>query len=404
MKLQKTRLKNDQMIHISGSKSISNRLLILKELFGNIEVSNLSDSQDTALLQKALTEISEIIDVHHAGTAMRFLTSFFAISEGKNVILKGSERLQQRPIQPLVEALRNLGAKIEYLEKEGFPPLKISGKKITKNSIEIAANVSSQFITSLMLIGAELENGLEIILQGKITSRSYIEMSRKILEEMGIKTEYNSQVIQIFPKPKSQNIKPIIYDVESDWSSASYFYSFAAIGRKNIRLKTFKQNSLQGDSAIVDIYEKFFGIKTHFHQNEIDLIPIENFQKSEKIELDLNNCPDIAQTICVTAAILKIPFAFTGLETLKVKETDRLQALQNELQKIGCETFITNSSIKTEKFGNPNSKIEIETYQDHRMAMSFAPYCLVGEIDILNENVVEKSYPKFWEDLNEILH
>lgn len=409
MLLKKSELIGNQTIEISGSKSISNRLLILHQLFNNIEIKNLSNSQDTQLLEKALNSNSEIIDIHHAGTAMRFLASYFSIQEGKTVVLTGSERMKQRPIKFLVDALRELGAEISYLEKEGFPPLKITGKKIEKNTVTISANISSQFISSLMLIGAKLENGLEIILEGKVTSKPYLEMTLKILRTVGIANHWEGNTIKIEPIDSNnhaeKHLQNIPFIVESDWSSASYFYSLAAISRETINLKSFKPYSLQGDSALREIYWDFFGVNTISEGAEakISLLPEHYFNFPEKIVLNMNDCPDIAQTLCVTATALKIPFEITGLETLKVKETDRLLALKNELFKIGCITEITDDSIVSVKFFEPNENISIATYNDHRMAMSFAPYCLVKEIIIENEDVVEKSYPDFWTDLKKII-
>ena len=383
-------------IQITGSKSESNRLLILQKLFGNIEIKNISNSQDTKLLQKALNSDEKTIDILHAGTAMRFLASFFTVQEGVEKILTGSERMKQRPIKPLVEALRELGADIEYLENEGFPPLKIKGKKLEKNFVEIPADISSQFITSLILVGGKLENGLTINLLGEITSRPYIEMTLKLLSEISGKS--------IILKDKTIRISNIktqktVFTVESDWSSASYFYSFSALDRQKITLKNFNENSLQGDSRITEIYSQFFGIDTVFNENqqEITLIPKSNFSLPQSIQLNMNDCPDIAQTVCVTAAALKIPFEISGLATLKIKETDRLSALQNELKKIGCETEITDNSIKSVLYTNPEKNISIATYGDHRMAMAFAPYSLIQEIEIQNPEVVEKSFPDFWE-------
>lgn len=406
MLLEKSTLIGNQTLEISGSKSISNRLLILKKLYNTISVQNLSNSEDTQLLQKALDTDESIIDIHHAGTAMRFLTSYFAQQEGRTVTLTGSERMQQRPIYFLVEALRKLGAEITYLKNEGYPPLKIAGKKLTENSVSIPANISSQFISSLMLIGAEFEGGLTIILEGKITSRPYLEMTLKILRSVGISTQWDDNVIhisgEIQMEKSSQNI-PFV--VESDWSSASYFYSFAAIGRATINLKSFKPYSLQGDSAIREIYWQYFGVNTISEgaESKISLLPENYFTFPEKIILDMNDCPDIAQTLCVTATVLNIPFEITGLATLKVKETDRLFALKNELFKIGGITEITEDSIYSVKFFEPNDHISIETYNDHRMAMSFAPFCLKKSLTIVKPDVVEKSYPKFWSDLEKLL-
>ena len=406
MILPKSTLINNQTIEISGSKSISNRLLILHALFHHIRMENLSDSQDTLLLQQALENHSDTIDVHHAGTAMRFLTSYFAIQEGRTTIITGSARMKQRPIKPLVDALKELGAEIHYLENEGFPPLKIVGKKLEKNTVQIAANISSQFITSLMLIGAKLENGLNIILEGKITSIPYLEMTLKILRSIGISNVWEDNMIRIAPNIQTEKNSQIIpFVVESDWSSASYYYSLAALGRGCINLKSFKPYSLQGDSVVKEIFWEFFGVNTISEGAEakISLLAENNFKLPEKIVLDLNDTPDIAQTICVTAAALHIPFEITGLETLKIKETDRLQALKNELFKIGCIAGITEDSICSVKFFEPNDDIVIETYNDHRMAMSFAPFCLIKELTIENEQVVEKSYPDFWSDIKECL-
>ncbi len=406
MKLSKSTLLSNKTITVSGSKSISNRLLILHALFSNIRIANLSDSQDTKLLQAALENSSDTIDVHHAGTAMRFLTSYLAIQEGRTTLLTGSDRMKQRPIKPLVDALKQLGAEIDYVEHEGYPPLKITGHKLSGGPVRIPANISSQFITSLMLIGAKLENGLTIILEGKITSIPYLEMTLKILRTLGISNSWEGDTIKVEPNMQTEKYSQIVpFTIESDWSSASYFYSLAAIGRNSISLKCFKPFSLQGDSAIRELYWKYFGVNTISEGAEakISLLPDSNFKHPELIELNMNACPDIAQTICVTAAALKIPFHITGLETLKIKETDRVSALQNELFKIGCLTETTDEAIWSTNFIEPAANISIETYSDHRMAMSFAPFCLIKELSIENEEVVEKSYPNFWSDLAQCL-
>ncbi|UPQ74293.1 3-phosphoshikimate 1-carboxyvinyltransferase [Chryseobacterium nepalense] len=355
-------------------------------------------------MKKALSENTDVVDIHHAGTAMRFLTSYYSIQNGKITILTGSKRMKERPIKNLVTALKSLGVEIEYMENEGFPPLKIKGRKITQPKVDVPANISSQFITSLLLIAGKLENGLEINLVGEVTSRSYIEMTLNILTRFGIKNSFIGNTIKVEPFINHQS-SIINYEVESDWSSVSYFYSFAALGRKTIHLKSFYKESTQGDSAIAKIYEKFFGIKTIFSDADhtITLKPDSGFILPEKIVLDMNNCPDIAQTLCVTAAALKIPFEISGLGTLRVKETDRLLALHNELKKLGTETEFTDLSIKSISFNEPEDNISIKTYQDHRMAMAFAPFCLIEELEIEDEDVVEKSYPKFWEDLQIIL-
>ncbi|MBN9313688.1 MAG: 3-phosphoshikimate 1-carboxyvinyltransferase [Chryseobacterium sp. 39-10] len=406
MQLEKSTLKPNVTLQINGSKSISNRLLILDHLFGNLLIENLSDSQDTQILKSALNTDSTVIDIHHAGTAMRFLTAYFAIQDGRTVLLTGSDRMKQRPIKFLVDALRELGADISYTETEGFPPLKITGKKLQKNSVRVAANISSQFISALMLIGGSLENGLEINLKGEITSRPYLEMTLKILKNTGICSRWRGNRIQIFSDlPQNKNSLLQKFVVESDWSSASYFYSLAAIGKQSINLQSFRPHSLQGDSVLKEIYWENFGVNTISEDAEsrISLLPDHHFTYPEKIILEMNDCPDIAQTVCVTATALKIPFELRGLHTLKIKETDRLQALKDELFKIGCIAEITEDSITSQKFFEPNEHIAIATYNDHRMAMSFAPYCLLKPLIIENEEVVEKSYPRFWEDLKSIL-
>lgn len=387
-------------IFISGSKSESNRLLILNALFDHsLAIQNLSNSDDTQVLEAALVSNSPMINVQHAGTAMRFLTAYYAIQEGKTVLLGGSPQLRKRPIRILVDALRSLGAEINYLEKEGFPPLQITGKELVKDHVSLDANVSSQFITALLLIAAKLPNGLKIELKGKITSFPYLMMSVELMRKLGIKVEQEDNIFTVFPK---DTIESQIIEVESDWSSASYFYSLAAIAdTADIKISSYQANSLQGDSQVQAIYKQYFGVESHFNQNQIQLIKKENI-KSEFIALDLNQTPDIAQTLAVSCAALKIKCKFTGLETLKVKETDRLVALQNELKKIGAIAEITNHSIEIIDFIETKELAQIETYEDHRMALSFAPYCLLNDIEIINSEVINKSYPNFWEDLSSL--
>lgn len=388
-------------IQLSGSKSETNRLLILQKLFSNIEIKNISNAQDSQLLIKALNSCEETIDIHHAGTAMRFLTAFFAIQDGKTTILTGSKRMKQRPIAPLVDALKNLGAEIHYIEKEGHPPIKIYGKTTTLSRVKISANISSQFITALILIGGKLENGLQIELIGKITSRPYLEMSLEVLRivapHLKNKITFIDNIISI---PNITELPHKDYTIESDWSSASYFYSYVAISHQSLELGNFKRVSLQGDASLVNIYEIFFGIKTQFDdiKQTISLTSTKNFVYPKLIKINMNDCPDIAQTLCVTATALKIHFEINGLSTLKVKETDRLVALQNELLKLGCHTEITNDSIKSTKFSEIGKNISIKTYDDHRMAMAFAPFRYIHPIHIKNPEVVEKSYPNFWVD------
>ena len=389
-----------QKIKLTGSKSISNRLLILNSLFNNkINLINTSNSEDTNILKKSLTSKEKKINIGHAGTAMRFLVSFFAY-KGIEKIITGSSRMKKRPIGLLVEALRSIGVEIKYLEEIGFPPIKILPSKFNNNKLKIKGNISSQFITSLLLIAPKLPNGLELELTNKITSFPYLNMTLSILNKLGIFTKKNENFILIKPIKKilQQN-----FIIESDWSSASYYYSIAAVSKNcNLELSYFFKNSLQGDSKIVSIYKNFFGVYTKFIDNKIILTKDNNFDFPKSINLNLNDSPDIAQTIAVTSALLKIPTLLTGLETLKVKETDRIVALYKELKKCGIESTITNSTINIQYFNKINYIPKIETYEDHRMAMAFSPFSLIHPIEIINSKVVKKSYPNFWKDINKL--
>lgn len=400
MKLSYTPVKNDQFqFEITGSKSISNRYLILKTLFPNLELKGLSNSDDTQVLQKALSQpLKEVkeIDIHHAGTAMRFLTAYLSTIPDNEIILTGSQRMQERPIGILVEALRILGAKIEYVKNEGFPPLKISGKSLQKDKISISADVSSQYITALMLVAPSLKNGLNIQLESKVTSKPYLKMTAQALESVGLKVDFDTNTIKVYPQIE---IEPKQIAVESDWSSVSYFYSCLALMKTGtFEISTFYQDSLQGDSKVAEFY-KLLGIETRFDKESIRLSKVENFKLPQKIELDLNDTPDLAQTIAVTCLGLEVECVLTGLHTLKVKETDRLVALKNEIEKFGAEIFITTESLHLKPISNLNSEVKIKTYQDHRMAMAFAPLALKTDLDILNPEVVSKSFPDFWEKM-----
>lgn len=388
-------------ILIGGSKSESNRLLILDHLYpGRLFIKNLSDSEDTRVLWKALQSTHREIDIHHAGTAMRFLTSYFAIQENKTTHLTGSTRMQERPIGILVDALNKLGAEISYLKKAGFPPIQIMGKKLVKNEVSLEANVSSQFLTSLLLIAPKLDTGLTIHIKGKITSEPYLKMTLQLLETLGIQIKVDTHTLQIFP---AKDIIKKEFIVESDWSSASYYYALCALSDDSaIRLSHFKSQSLQGDREVVAIYERFFGVKTEFSNHLIELKNIKDFNFPKLIELNLNKTPDIAQTIAVNCVGLQIRCKLTGLETLKVKETDRLSALQNELKKLGADTKITQESLEITNFKKITEIPVIQTYNDHRMAMSFAPIRMKMNLGIENPEVVEKSYPSFWKDLESL--
>jgi len=388
-------------IKISGSKSESNRLLILQQWYPNLSLENLSDSDDTVHLQDALNSINDVIDIGHAGTAMRFLTAYFAVLEGREIVLTGSDRMQNRPIKILVDALRSLDAEIEYIDKEGYPPLKIHGKKITKDKVKINGNVSSQYISALVLIAPSLENGLQIELLEEITSRPYLEMTLDLLNQLGISSIWKDNIIKILPK---NNIADKNIIVESDWSSASYFYSLVALSEigTSISLSSYIKDSLQGDSCLMDIY-KNFGVETTFNENTISLKKTRTISKENEksLELDLKNAPDLAQTIAVTCFGLGMACNLTGLHTLKIKETDRLVALQNELQKLGAIIKVTNKSLHMEKSFQINRNCFIKTYKDHRMAMAFAPLALKVPMTIEDADVVTKSYVNFWKDLEQ---
>lgn len=383
-------------ISICGSKSESNRLLILNSLFDNkISISNLSDSDDTRVLKEALNSNAKNINIGHAGTAMRFLTAYYSIIENLEVKLDGSDRMRQRPIGVLVDALKALGAEINYLENHGFPPLEIKGKSIIKDHVSLEANISSQFITALLLIAPKLTNGLNIELEGEITSLPYLLMTVELLKKLGIRVEQKGNQFIVYPK---EEIHPTSIEVESDWSSASYFYSLAAISDScDLKISSFRKKSLQGDSALQNIYKEHFGVNTFFENQRIQLVKNKDFQP-KFIELNLNRTPDLAQTIAVSCAALKTKCKLTGLATLKIKETDRLVALKNELQKIGALSKISEDSLEIIDFIAADNLPKIKTYDDHRMALSFAPYSLIQSIEIESSEVVNKSYPKFWED------
>ena len=389
-------------VKITGSKSETNRLLLLQALYPNLTLENTSNSDDSEVMQKALNSQftihnSQLVDVHHAGTAMRFLTAYFSIQEGKEVVLTGSSRMKERPIKILVEALNQLGADISYEENEGFPPIKIIGKKLIQNKVSLPANVSSQYISALLLIAPKLENGLELTLEGEITSVPYIKMTLTLLNEIGVKTSFVGNKISVKPQFTIHNSQ---FTIESDWSSASYWYSIVALSEIDfqVTLFSYKKNSLQGDSALANIYQDF-GVETVFNEdNSITISKTKNHQLSI-VNYQLNNCPDIAQTITVTCFGLGIGCDLTGLHTLKIKETDRLEALKIELTKLGATISVTNESLTLVASNHINENIAIDTYQDHRMAMAFAPLALKISLTINQAEVVSKSYPDFWEDL-----
>ena len=397
--LSKSNLLNKKAVSITGSKSETNRLLILQFLYPNIKIINPSQSEDSVVLKKALYSSSNTIDIYHAGTAMRFLTALFSIIESKEIILTGSLRMQNRPIEVLVSSLKKIGANINYLEKNGYPPLKIIGKKLIKDKVSLDSNISSQYISALMLIAPKLKNGLLIKLNGTITSKPYILMTQSILKKIGIKADFNQNYIKV--EPYRDVIKPTQIVVESDWSSASYYYSLVSLSSigTEIILSNFKKNSLQGDSILSMIFLDF-GVQTVYENNKIILTKVK--MSKNQINYNLINSPDIAQTIAVTCLGLGINCFLTGLHTLLIKETNRLQALKTEIEKFGAKVYIDKDSINISKSQNLKDNVKIDTYEDHRMAMSFAPLSLVTNIQINNAEVVAKSYPDYWADLKKI--
>ncbi|MCW5520045.1 3-phosphoshikimate 1-carboxyvinyltransferase [Aureitalea sp. L0-47] len=390
---------NTPVVEITGSKSESNRLLILQSIYPEIRINNLSNSDDTRILQSALSEENkEEIDINHAGTAMRFLTALLASQPGKKVVLTGSERMKERPIAILVDALRELGANIFYIEKEGYPPLSIKGAGLRSGIIKIAAGTSSQYISALMLIAPSLPQGLELQLQGEVTSLPYIQMTAALLRQIGCRVVFSENRIII---PHLSSSESIELTVESDWSSASYYYSLVALSEDlSVKLKSYREESLQGDSALITIYEKL-GVRTSFHPSDQSMILSKTgVIPSDKIELDLNKTPDIAQTIAVTCFGLGLECELRGLHTLKIKETDRLQALKTELEKLGASIRITDDSLHLLASEKINSEVNVKTYHDHRMAMAFAPLALKTTLFVEDSGVVSKSYPGFWDDLS----
>ena len=391
-------------VQLTGSKSESNRALIIQAISkGKVEIKNLSQADDTVLLTNALktahqdSDTSKTIDIGPAGTAMRFLTSYLDLLPG-DFILTGTKRMQQRPIGILVDALNSLGTTIEYTQVSGYPPLHIHGPLAqSATSVTIKGDISSQYISSLLLIASALKQGLRLDIQGELTSKPYVTMTLDMLREVGIQHTWTDNSIYIAP----QNAIPSTLYIEPDWSAASYWYAMVALSEKGaIRLPGLKRSSLQGDIAIAEIMTHF-GVKTTFEDNSIYLEKVA--VTSQKELFDFKSCPDLAQTVVVVASALKRNVSFTGLETLKIKETDRIAALQKEIAKYGArlEEDGTTYHLYSEYVDDPG-EIAIETYEDHRMAMAFAPLALVfKQIRIVEPQVVEKSYPTFWDDLRE---
>lgn len=392
-------------INLPASKSISNRVLVIHSLSGgNATLHNLSDCDDTQVMINALRDMPEVIDIKAAGTAMRFMSAYLSVTEGEHVIT-GTERMKHRPIGVLVDALRRLGADIEYVGEQGYPPLRIRGKQLEGGTLEVPGNISSQYISALLMIGPALRNGLELRLTGDIISRPYIDLTLHVMHEFGCKIEWSS-VDTISVKPQRYDDRE--YVVENDWSASSYWYEMLALSEdkeNGVILPGLRDASRQGDSVVRYLYS-LLGVKTAFkngdHGQDTKVALTRHFSALTRMDYDFINQPDLAQTFVVTCCALGIPFHFTGLASLKIKETDRIEALKTEMRKLGyvlrdvndCELEWDGARCEAEE--NPS----IDTYEDHRMAMSFAPLAItLGCIRINNPEVVSKSYPNYWDDL-----
>lgn len=395
-------------VALTRSKSESNRALILKSLFEDqLEIVHLSNAQDTMVLQEALNSYANVaeINVGHAGTAYRFLTAFLSIQPRGEWVLTGSERMKERPISVLVTALRKLGADISYVDQEGYPPLKIKGGGQLKNEVTLSADVSSQYISALLLIGSKILGGLKVTLEGKITSQPYLEMTLSMLKELGIevKVDWVEKVIEISETRRLLNHH---VEIEGDWSAASYWFGLVAMAEigSSVCIKGLNETSRQGDAQLRFFYEQL-GVSAQY-SNEGWQVVKTGLPNKELLTLDLAGTPDVAQTIICSCAGLGIGVKLVGLHTLKIKETDRLEALQHELRKFGIQSFYSEDGTFEMKSGQELQSPQevIATYDDHRMAMSFATLAMKTDLRIADEDVVEKSYPAFWKDLAGIIN
>ena len=391
-------------IQLPASKSVSNRALIIYALSGGYKLpQNLSDCDDTEVIINAIRYMPEVIDIKAAGTAMRFMTAYLSVMRGTHVIT-GTDRMKHRPISVLVDALRKLGAHIEYVGEEGFPPLRITGSKLTGGLLEIPGNVSSQYISALLMIGPVLEEGLELRLTGDIISRPYIDLTLWMMREFGADADWSAgDTISVKPQPYSNRD----YVIENDWSGASYWYEMVALSQDReatVRLSGLMDGSKQGDSVVKYIFS-LLGVKTKFETSKKEGLQTVTLQRSgrcvPRLEYDFVNSPDLAQTVVVACCAKGVPFHFRGLSTLKIKETDRIEALKKELLKLGyvLKDFNGSELVWDGTRCNPLKQAVIDTYEDHRMALSFAPLGLLKPIVINNPQVVTKSYPRFWDDL-----
>ena len=388
----------DATITLPLSKSISNRALIINALTHNaLPLSVIAQCDDTDAMVAALAADGNEINVGAAGTAMRFLTAYFASTPERIVTLDGSARMRQRPIGALVDALRKCGAKIEYIENEGFPPLRIEGQELEGGEVSLPASISSQYISALLMVAPLMRQGLELTLEGEITSRPYIMMTLSMMRHWGVECDFEGGVIKV---PRA-TYKAVAFDVEADWSAASYWYEISALSAGCIALRGLYEKSSQGDSCLMKYFEEL-GVDSQFEDGELSLMP--SPEQRSHIELDLSEQPDIAQTIAVTCCMLRIPFRLSGLATLKIKETDRLEALKTELAKLSFDLRVEQDSVLIWD-GDQHPVFEmpcIDTYEDHRMAMAFAPAALyLPGLVVNNIEVVAKSYPQYWEHLSQ---
>lgn len=402
--LHKTLTSIQGAITLPGSKSISNRVLMIKALSGlDFNIENLSNSDDTHLLQEALHSYphNSVINIGHAGTDMRFLTAFLAL-KATSIQLTGSERMQQRPIKPLVNALQLLGADISYTNSEGFPPLLIKGRDIKGGYISVQSDISSQFISALLLVAPYFENGLQLELKGNIVSKPYINMTIEIMKQFGAQVTWQDHLIKVEAKAYSYPHKT--YTIESDWSAASYYYSIVALSKigTQLTLRYLSKNSLQADAASDSLFLRF-GVTTKYLNNYEIVLEKTADQHTAYFQYDFTDAPDIAQTIVCTCIALNIPFKINGLQTLNIKETNRIDALRNEWLKADIQLDTTLNSMEFNKHISPIQFVaNLKTYNDHRMAMSFAPLALITNLVIEHADVVSKSYPQFWEHLHYI--
>ncbi|HMY22904.1 MAG TPA: 3-phosphoshikimate 1-carboxyvinyltransferase [Chitinophagales bacterium] len=387
-------------VQLNGSKSISNRVLIIDALCNHqLQLENISNADDTVFLQQILQSNDAVLDAGAGGTTFRFLTAYLSTQEGREVVLTGSERMQQRPIKILVDALLQLGADISYVNKEGFPPLRIRGKKLKGGKISLPADTSSQYITALLLIAPTLQEGLTLELIGKIVSVPYIKMTLKIMEYFGVKSTFTNNIITV----ESSQYEPKPFYIEGDWSAASYYYSIAILAKEaTITLKGLTAQQIQGDAVIADIATKF-GVQTTYNNKAVTLTKTAQVQPAH-FQYDFLECPDLAQTVVSFCAALQTAVNCNGLQTLRIKETDRIAALDIELQKLGLASLVEIDSnawkLNILDQSQININLPIHTYEDHRMAMAFAPLVIkTNEILIEEPNVVTKSYPLFWKDL-----